>query len=197
MEVDDVWDDTELIKMYDESLQEISKNETSAKITSRKFKGEDGKMYTWKVGGKCMAPYEENGEVTDYPATIDTIGGADNLEVGVTFIYYGGQAVVQMKDLWLNEEAIADAVKAENDLQKTKKTSTVNSVAHSNSKSTSSAPNTSMPFPSFAPPVPPNIIAMAPVNQKEAMNSMLMSWYMSGYHTGYYQALADQKNVQN
>lgn len=24
MEVDDVWDDTELIKMYDESLQEIS-----------------------------------------------------------------------------------------------------------------------------------------------------------------------------
>ena len=40
-------------------------------------------------------------------------------------------------------------------------------------------------FPSVPPPPPP--MPAAPGSENEAMYSMLISWYMSGYHTGYYQ----------
>ncbi|ULU11058.1 hypothetical protein L5515_001010 [Caenorhabditis briggsae] len=162
MDVDDVWDDTELIKMYDQSIQEVYSQKSG--VTERQFKGEDGKTYTWKVGGHCMAPFEDE----YFPATIDSIG--EN---------------VHMKDLWMNEEAISKAVALEQQKESEKKSSKACS-SHTSSNHLSSAP-----LPNFAPPVPPNIIAMAPANQQEALSSMLMSWYMSGYHTGYYQALSD------
>ncbi|CAP21086.1 Protein CBR-SMN-1 [Caenorhabditis briggsae] len=179
MDVDDVWDDTELIKMYDQSIQEVYSQKSG--VTERQFKGEDGKTYTWKVGGHCMAPFEDE----YFPATIDSIGGKNNLQVQVTFFYYGNQENVHMKDLWMNEEAISKAVALEQQKESEKKSSKACS-SHTSSNHLSSAP-----LPNFAPPVPPNIIAMAPANQQEALSSMLMSWYMSGYHTGYYQALSD------
>jgi len=39
------------------------------------------------------------------------------------------------------------------------------------------------------PPPPPTFLHNQPgaSSEQEAMASMLMSWYMSGYHTGYYQ----------
>uniref|UniRef100_A0A8R1HNB8 Tudor domain-containing protein n=1 Tax=Caenorhabditis japonica TaxID=281687 RepID=A0A8R1HNB8_CAEJA len=181
MDVDEVWDDTELIKMYEESIQE-----NIPKVTEKKFKGEDGVEYTWKVGGKCMAPFTEDDQTEYYAATIDWIGGAKNQQVGVTFLYYGNQATVDIRELWENEEAIEEAVQMEKQEKKTTSTD-------STKTTTSSSSNASIPLPSFAPPVPPNIIGMVPASEREALSSMLMSWYMSGYHTGYYQAIADRR----
>lgn len=36
------------------------------------------------------------------------------------------------------------------------------------------------------PPLPPHILASLPGDDSEALSAMLMSWYMSGFHTGSY-----------
>jgi len=49
--------------------------------------------------------------------------------------------------------------------------------------------------PDLIPPPPPALFGKAVVanNEKEALTNMLMSWYMTGYHTGYFQAMRDMK----
>ncbi|KAK6050895.1 hypothetical protein COOONC_11603 [Cooperia oncophora] len=42
-------------------------------------------------------------------------------------------------------------------------------------------------IPSIAPPPPSVLAGLSVPDEAEALSSMLMSWYMSGYHTGYYQ----------
>lgn len=44
----------------------------------------------------------------------------------------------------------------------------------------------------FVPPPPPPIGEDGVDGDNEAMCSMLMAWYMSGYHTGYYQVVYNQ-----
>lgn len=44
------------------------------------------------------------------------------------------------------------------------------------------------------PPPPPHLTASFPEEDAEALSAMLMSWYMSGFHTGYYQGLKQAKN---
>ncbi|XP_034240423.1 survival motor neuron protein [Thrips palmi] len=44
------------------------------------------------------------------------------------------------------------------------------------------------------PPLPPHVLASLPGDDSEALSAMLMSWYMSGFHTGYYQGLKRAKN---
>lgn len=44
------------------------------------------------------------------------------------------------------------------------------------------------------PPPPPHLTANFPEEDTEALSAMLMSWYMSGFHTGYYQGLKQVKN---
>ena len=58
------------------------------------------------------------------------------------------------------------------------------------SSSTSNAPPPPMPC-----PIPPNVLLKAARSQTtvEDLSAMLMSWYMCGYHTGYYQGVQDGK----
>lgn len=44
------------------------------------------------------------------------------------------------------------------------------------------------------PPLPPHILSGLPEDDSEALSAMLMSWYMSGFHTGYYQGMKRAKN---
>lgn len=44
------------------------------------------------------------------------------------------------------------------------------------------------------PPPPPHLTVSFPEEDSEALSAMLMSWYMSGFHTGYYQGLKQAKN---
>lgn len=43
------------------------------------------------------------------------------------------------------------------------------------------------------PPPPPYLTSQFPEEDSEALSAMLLSWYMSGFHTGYYQGLKDAK----
>lgn len=43
------------------------------------------------------------------------------------------------------------------------------------------------------PPPPINLPSMISTDENELLATTLMSWYMSGYHTGYYQAVRDLK----
>ncbi|EZA60117.1 hypothetical protein DMN91_010019 [Ooceraea biroi] len=47
-----------------------------------------------------------------------------------------------------------------------------------------------------APPLPPQLMAKLPESDTEALSSMLMSWYISGFHTGYYHGLK-QANINH
>ncbi|XP_051164997.1 survival motor neuron protein [Leptopilina boulardi] len=47
-----------------------------------------------------------------------------------------------------------------------------------------------------APPLPPHLMSRLPQNDADALSSMLMSWYISGFHTGYYHGLQQAKNSQ-
>jgi len=51
----------------------------------------------------------------------------------------------------------------------------------------------SAPYPGVPPP-PPLFPQPGPGSEGEAMYSMLISWYMSGYHTGFYQGLKQAGN---
>lgn len=60
--------------------------------------------------------------------------------------------------------------------------------------------STNFPFPQglnsiIPPPPPPHMFRnlCEDENETEAMSAMLISWYMSGYHTGYYQGLKMSK----
>ncbi|XP_066993015.1 survival motor neuron protein isoform X2 [Anabrus simplex] len=47
------------------------------------------------------------------------------------------------------------------------------------------------------PPPPPQLTSCFPDEDTEALSAMLLSWYMSGFHTGYYQGLQHYKKTQN
>lgn len=62
----------------------------------------------------------------------------------------------------------------------------------------SSQMNSPYIFPSSIPPPPPlTVTSGLPVGDTEALSAMLMSWYMSGFHTGYYQGLQQAKRVRD
>ena len=46
------------------------------------------------------------------------------------------------------------------------------------------------------PPPPSSLPPMESVDENELLTTTLMSWYMSGYHTGYYQAIRDLKGAK-
>ncbi|GLG96669.1 uncharacterized protein GBIM_03586 [Gryllus bimaculatus] len=49
-------------------------------------------------------------------------------------------------------------------------------------------------MPTTLPPPPPlSVTSSLPLGDSEALSAMLMSWYMSGFHTGYYQGLQQAK----
>ncbi|XP_012256286.2 survival motor neuron protein [Athalia rosae] len=47
-----------------------------------------------------------------------------------------------------------------------------------------------------APPLPPQLMTRLPESDDDALSSMLMSWYISGFHTGYYHGIKQAKENQ-
>uniref|UniRef100_A0A915M1P5 Tudor domain-containing protein n=1 Tax=Meloidogyne javanica TaxID=6303 RepID=A0A915M1P5_MELJA len=93
---DEVWDDTELIKMYEKSTaktyEKLQNNFNNKNNTSKN----SGSKIKWKIGDHCMAPYEDDGRW--YPAKIESI----NIAKGnclVTFDGYNTKATVKLDSL--------------------------------------------------------------------------------------------------
>jgi len=106
---EDIWDDAELIKLYDRSIAHLKKEpkqtassncQASEKEQLQKKKKKKKKSkntnYKWKVGRECLALYDWDGLY--YEAIILSIDN-DYKTVRVRFLYHGNEEDVDMKNL--------------------------------------------------------------------------------------------------
>uniref|UniRef100_A0AC34F7H1 Tudor domain-containing protein n=1 Tax=Panagrolaimus sp. ES5 TaxID=591445 RepID=A0AC34F7H1_9BILA len=160
---DDMWDDSELIKMYDESVKgNFDKKRKSAP-----------EKKPWKVGDICMAPFDD----LWYQAKILSIE-SNNKTAKVHFLEYedDDDATVELDALFREDEVQYQNEQDDSEMDAAEQSSTINT-------------KFSIPAPSMIPP-PPQLLE--PIdNEKEITNNLMISWYMNGYHTGYFQAMRD------
>ncbi|KAJ8673617.1 hypothetical protein QAD02_004879 [Eretmocerus hayati] len=161
----------------------------------------------WCIGSPCRAVYSEDGEV--YEAVITKM--FDNAEMCmVKFIGYNNKEKVQLSSLLESEglqsqiaqqkEATlaaqnADPMELNNDHKEngfqddSMDCGTSEANLHRNYYIPESSHNPAFGAMPPAPPLPPQLMARLPENDADALSSMLMSWYISGFHTGYYHGL--------
>ncbi|GMT29314.1 hypothetical protein PFISCL1PPCAC_20611, partial [Pristionchus fissidentatus] len=213
-EMAEIWDDTLLIKMYEESISSAYNTVAPAATPSKGKKGEAKREVKqeengWSMGDRCVAPYDG----LWYPAVITRIDVSSGT-AEVCFDGYDNTETVSVDELYPEESTEGgdqqEGEEAESEAME---------VSQQSAPSTSSIPPSRKrtnggkngrnenegrgdrgggegyraPIPSLAPPPPPSFTALPRPTEDDALSSMLMSWYMSGYHTGYYQAMQDVK----
>lgn len=115
----------------------------------------------WKLGDQCLCPYSEDGLL--YNATIISI---DTNSCTVSFDDYGNEEIHPFTDLQLRvEELQPEALPAIEEVE---------------------SPVVAIPPP---PPPPPPFPSMGATDDKDTLSATLMSWYLAGYHTGFYQGM--------
>ena len=171
-------------------------------VTTYRFNASPGKY--------CRCPYSEDGR--DYEAVIcDVYPTSDS--VLVRYIGYeneevrpisllknsaGEQARQKQTEMALidksQEETVCDDEEDTEDPSSSPERVDVEASSSSQKNSspvkrTSSERQEPNVPPQVFPPCPPPLISSGNSEEDEALASMLMSWYMSGYHTGYFQAM--------
>ncbi|EGI61071.1 PREDICTED: survival motor neuron protein isoform X1 [Acromyrmex echinatior] len=173
----------------------------------------------WTVGAPCRAVYSVDGEVYEaiiskiHPnsgmCTVKFVGyqNAEKVEINSLLESEGLQSqIAQQKDALAqkaDEEIIDSDTSTHFNLQDSKQ---INSEKMDyDTEDPRSFKHNAMPgFEYFnpaidamppAPPLPP-LMAKLPETDADALSSMLMSWYLSGFHTGYYHGLKQAKNQQ-
>lgn len=121
---------------------------------------------TWKIGDLCLCPYSEDGLL--YKATVIGILSS-NSTCTVCFDDYGNEEVHPLTDLQIRKE--------EESQQQQESLSFIDE-------------HDILPP---APPVPPFPILNSN-DDNDSLSSTLMSWYLAGYHTGFYQGIKDKRN---
>lgn len=180
----DIWDDSELIKMYEESLNPTHSEEASDE-TERKVSllNQQSILYCyifqWKVGDECMAIFEEDGKC--YHAKILGVN-IPKKTAKVLYTEYDQTAVVPLKELYGEDE-----VQYLDEQGEDEELDDVSNESVKEKPSTST--NRQIPLPTVLPP-PPELFKNV-TNESEITSNMMLSWYMSGYHTGYFQAMRD------
>ncbi|KAK6107066.1 Survival motor neuron protein (SMN) family protein [Brugia pahangi] len=197
-ENEDVWDDSALIKMYDEMINRTydSLGAQCTSVTKKKKKFRKSSKIKWHVGDHCMAPYYN--DQLWYPAVVKKLD-LDDGKCDVLYDVYDELARVSIADLTKPVENDEEGTSEGNATQETFETEekvlptnhTQTPTKHFNYMQSSSTDHTSIP--SLVPPPPIAFTNLPPPDDDEALASMLMSWYMTGYHTGYYQAIQDKK----
>uniref|UniRef100_A0A914EDN6 Tudor domain-containing protein n=1 Tax=Acrobeloides nanus TaxID=290746 RepID=A0A914EDN6_9BILA len=218
-ETEEIWDDSALIRMYEKSIEKTydkirtsgstsSLNASTAETSSKRRESVDSSTGDqWKPNDLCMAPYEGKW----YPATIISI---DEKKKTCKVLYngYDQEEIVDLKDLlreedveWSQDEpesALEDSAMDESQSSLTEDILVNEKAKKKSRKSSRASLNASAGIsikqimdPDLIPPPPPALFGKAVVanNEKEALTNMLMSWYMTGYHTGYFQAMRDMK----
>uniref|UniRef100_A0A7M4DYB3 Survival of motor neuron protein-like n=1 Tax=Crocodylus porosus TaxID=8502 RepID=A0A7M4DYB3_CROPO len=196
----DVWDDTALIKAYDKAVASFknalkngecsepsdkqeqcsgTKRKNNKKNRSRK-KSNTAPLKQWRVGDNCSAVWSEDGNV--YLATIASVNQKRGTCV-VVYTGYGNKEEQNLSDLLPPN----DAERVSEELN----------AAEPGSKTSGTLPFLSgwpPPFPPGPPLIPPPP-PMGPDSPEDddALGSMLIAWYMSGYHTGYYLGLKQSR----
>ncbi|EEB13320.1 survival motor neuron protein, putative [Pediculus humanus corporis] len=209
----DIWDDAMLVEAYDRAVKFA--REGCVEENTKKVYKKGKEHYKWKVGDKCRCQYSEDKRYyeAEIMAIIDSTGMCK-----IKYYGYENEENVQLRNLKPSngEEAILQQIReATNDnnvtvADETMRNSNIKcepieptpSNKKNNYKKTESS--TSLKFsPSNKyncvmppPPPPPHMFKnmCGDEDETEAMNAMLISWYMNGYHTGYYHGLKMAKN---
>lgn len=196
--------------------------DTQVKQKSHNFKQSQNANKTykkWTVGKPCRAVYSEDGEI--YEAIISKI--FENTETCIVkFVGYGNTEKVALGSLLESnglESQIAQKKDADKFQESNGESNHSNFLHNQNSKTYNGTSGEKMdceseetkhfknflPGSSFnsaldmmppAPPLPPQLMAKLPENDADALSSMLMSWYISGFHTGYYHGLKQARRNQ-
>lgn len=200
----DAWDDTLLIKAYDESLL-LAKEEVAKKLAreTNKPATDDAKAgkspISYKKGDYCRATYSDG---IDYEAKIENIIDDGKICL-LKYVGYGNEEFVNIEDLtpsWGKKQRKEQIVAAQKDKRhrscdlgtsesETEMPSTSKQKSNVKNKTTKriysqfDAQQEHMAFPP-PPPMPP---MLDDCDDAEHLSAMLMSWYMSGYYTGLYQ----------
>ncbi|KAM4638521.1 survival motor neuron protein 1-like isoform 2-T3 [Amazona ochrocephala] len=209
----DVWDDAALIKAYDKavvSFKNALKNEECSELSGkqehrqgmkrRNNKKNKNRRRTnmvpskqWKVGDSCNAVWSEDGNV--YLATIASINHKRGTCV-VTYTGYGNQEEQNLSDLL---SPASDEINENETPCSTDGSERSQSPGNKNSfmKGRFFPQNLHFPVPPGVPGlgrlIPPPPPMRLDSEDDEALGSMLIAWYMSGYHTGYYLGLKQSR----
>ncbi|XP_076179487.1 survival motor neuron isoform X2 [Ptiloglossa arizonensis] len=197
---------------------EILNSQSKQKSQNSKQSRHTNKSYKkWIVGAPCRAVYSEDGKI--YEAIISKIYEGSSTCI-VKFVGYGNTEKVDLSSL-LESEGLQSQIAQQDDAMAEKidegnaGTDKINFPINTNykkynrekmdceSEEIKAEKHHSMPGPSFnsmvdmmppAPPLPPQLMAKLPDNDADALSSMLMSWYISGFHTGYYHGMKQARN---
>ncbi|XP_018395560.1 PREDICTED: survival motor neuron protein isoform X2 [Cyphomyrmex costatus] len=173
----------------------------------------------WTVGAPCRAVYSVDGEV--YEAIISKIHPNSGM-CTVKFVGYQNTEKVEINSLLESEGLQSQIAQQKDAAQKTNEeiidsdTSTYSNLRDSKQINSEKMdcdtedprlfkhnviPGLEYLNPAIdamppAPPLPP-LMAKLPETDADALSSMLMSWYLSGFHTGYYHGLKQAKINQH
>lgn len=126
----------------------------------------------WKIGDLCLCPWTEDGLL--YKATIIQI---DSSSCTVSFDDYGNEESHPLNDLQIRTEE-------EHQQQETSA-----NIEEDDILPASPLPAQPQPHPPLLPPFP----ALNPTDDNDTLSSTLMSWYLAGYHTGFYQGIKNKQ----
>ncbi|CRK91559.1 CLUMA_CG005214, isoform A [Clunio marinus] len=199
-EHDDIWDDTLLIKAYEESVrlqkEEVAKQlamntnkkqKSDEEVESSDVEGDIDAASTsgnedFKVGDYVRCTFADDG--VDYEAEILSIN--ENGNCIIRYIGYGNEERVSMENLvasWGPEAREEQKILAEADQHESSEKEEHHEGLHNFILNKSQGVRDGLPVPPM-PPMPPAMFSSS--GESEYMSAMLMSWYMSGYYTGLY-----------
>ncbi|XP_029164533.1 survival motor neuron protein [Nylanderia fulva] len=197
---------------------DVQNQQTSQKSQSSKRMNQTKKhSKKWTVGAPCRAVYSVDGQV--YEAIIIKIHESSGM-CTVKFVGYQNKEEVELSSL-LESEGLQSQIAQQKDAlaqkaeEETLDSDTSTYSSQQNSKQMNGErmdcdteyprlfKNNFMPETEYfnssinamppAPPLPPQLMAQLPETDADALSSMLMSWYISGFHTGYYHGLKQAK----
>lgn len=208
----DLWDDTLLIKAYEDSLR-LAQEKVAKRIaqsTNNRYGGEGsqsdedntapaGVDCGFKVGDFVRCTFSEDG--VDYEAEV--VAFVDDDQCTVRYLGYNNEETVESGLLiptWGKKARATQVVRA--NAQQAQQPNAEPQPAARKFKKSAGKPKahsssnmfyryqTAMMIPP-PPPLPPNFGESA--NDSEHLSAMLMSWYMSGYYTGFYQGQKESR----
>ncbi|XP_015783751.1 survival motor neuron protein-like [Tetranychus urticae] len=208
---DDAWDDELLIQEYnrtvrlvDQRISEIESGDLGKTNEIRKEKRksknkDDSKELLWKPGDNCVAVFKEDG--LEYEAKIVSIDQKYGCCV-VKYLGYDNEECQYLQDLKPSrglqsqlEQMQLGFVNCElEDEELSRGIQNMNTRPEFIPESPLQSQGTT---PEFILPPPPTFLTSnltEPLaKENDALASMLMSWYMCGFQTGYYTALKQMK----
>jgi len=194
-EHDDIWDDTLLIKAYDESVR-LQKEEVAKQLamkTNKVQKSDEepeeaqtsessSSSEVYKVGDFVRSTFADDG--VDYEAEVLKV--TESGMCSIRYIGYGNEERVKAENLvasWGPEARDEQRILAEADQHVSSDKDDHQEELHKFVLNKSQSFRNSLPIPPM-PPMPPAMFDNT--RDSEYMSAMLMSWYMSGYYTGLY-----------